>query len=111
MSTDSERLTLAQAESLTAVSEPWLSCDECFDQIDVYVETLLHAGHGLDEPLRLHLARCPACYEEAESLIALRADDDGLDAGTPLSAFHTDFAKAQGRGRNARSAVRRLLRR
>lgn len=86
-------LTAEQAESLTAVSEPWLSCDDCFEQIDVYVDGLLADHRTLDEPLRVHLARCPACREEAESLIALAAEDDRVDTEELLVEFHSDLTR------------------
>jgi len=52
---------------------PEVGCDECFDQIDRYVELEL-AGEDVDAALpglRAHLAGCPACREEHESLRAL----------------------------------------
>lgn len=86
-STDAPRLTAAQAASLTATSEPWLSCDDCFEAIDGYVDALLDSGPPDDEPLRVHLARCPACFDEAESLISLVAADDGLDPAGAIRSF------------------------
>jgi len=50
-----------------------LGCDECFDQIDRYVEVEL-AGRDPDAVipgLRAHLAGCPACAEEHDSLLEL----------------------------------------
>ena len=52
---------------------PEVDCDECFDRLDRYVELEL-AGvepDGLVPGLRAHLAGCPACAEEHESLRAL----------------------------------------
>ena len=52
---------------------PEVGCDECFDQLDRYVELEL-AGQDADAAvpgLRAHLAGCPACREEHESLRAL----------------------------------------
>jgi anti-sigma factor RsiW len=50
-----------------------IDCDECFDQIDRYVEAELSRRHAdeLFPGLRAHLAGCPACAEEHESLRAL----------------------------------------
>ena len=48
-------------------------CDACFAKLDRYVELEL-AGAPADElvpGLRDHLAACPACAEEHESLRAL----------------------------------------
>jgi hypothetical protein len=52
-----------------------LGCDECFDVLDRYVDLEL-AGADADAAvpgLRPHLAGCPACREEYESLRALAA--------------------------------------
>jgi hypothetical protein len=56
---------------------PELGCDECFDVLDRYVELEL-AGDDADRAipgLRAHLAGCPACAEEHESLRALAAGE------------------------------------
>lgn len=58
---------------LLGPAEPEIGCDECFDQLDRYVE-LEVAGADADAELRglrAHLAGCPACREEHESLLAL----------------------------------------
>ena len=58
---------------LLGPSEPEVSCDTCFDELDRYVELEL-AGADADAVLpgfRAHLAGCPACREEHESLRAL----------------------------------------
>jgi hypothetical protein len=50
-----------------------IGCDECFEQLDRYVE-LEVAGSDADAALpglRAHLDGCPACREEHESLRAL----------------------------------------
>ena len=52
---------------------PELGCDECFDELDRYVELEL-AGADADAAvpgMRAHLEGCPACREEHESLRAL----------------------------------------
>jgi hypothetical protein len=58
---------------LLGSAEPEIDCDECFAQLDRYVELQL-AGEPADElvpGLRAHLVGCPACAEEHESLRAL----------------------------------------
>ena len=58
---------------LLGPAEPEVDCDECFDLLDRYVE-LEVAGvdpDGLVRGVRAHLAGCPACAEEHESLRAL----------------------------------------
>jgi hypothetical protein len=55
---------------------PEIGCDECFEQLDRYVELEL-AGADADAELpglRAHLHGCPACREEHESLRALVGD-------------------------------------
>jgi len=52
---------------------PEVGCDECFEELDRYVELEL-AGADADAALpglRAHLEGCPACREEHESLRAL----------------------------------------
>jgi hypothetical protein len=54
-------------------AEPEVGCETCFDELDRYVELEL-AGHDADADipgLRAHLAGCPACQEDHESLRAL----------------------------------------
>jgi hypothetical protein len=58
---------------LLGPAEPEVGCDECFDQLDRFVELEL-AGVDADAELpglRAHLAGCPACREEHDSLLAL----------------------------------------
>ncbi len=57
---------------LLGPGEPEVGCDACFDELDRYVELEL-AGGDADAAipgLRAHLAGCPACREEYESLRA-----------------------------------------
>ena len=52
---------------------PDIGCDECFERIDEYVELELR-GEDADARIpgmREHLAGCPACHDEHESLRAL----------------------------------------
>ena len=49
---------------------PEVSCEECFELLDQYVDLEL-AGARADEMLpgmRAHLEGCPACHEDHESL-------------------------------------------
>jgi hypothetical protein len=55
---------------------PELTCDECFEQLDRYVELEL-ASAPMDEivpGMRTHLEGCPACGEEHSSLLAFLGD-------------------------------------
>ena len=58
---------------------PEVSCEECFELLDQYVDLEL-AGADADGRLpgmRAHLEGCPACREDHESLRALVATEDG----------------------------------
>ena len=62
---------------LLGSDEPEIGCDECFAQLDRYVELEL-AGADDDAAvpgLRAHLDGCPACREEHDSLLALVRGD------------------------------------
>lgn len=65
------RLTRPQVEALMFDSDPWLSCDECFDRADFYVECIARGLEPDDPAMDVHLTCCPACREEAATLLAL----------------------------------------
>jgi hypothetical protein len=72
-------MTGTSLDGLLGPEEPELSCDECFDALDRYVELEL-AGADADaviRGMRAHLAGCPACAEEHESLLTLLAEGSG----------------------------------
>jgi hypothetical protein len=55
---------------------PEIGCDECFEQLDRYVEMEM-ANRDADDAvpgMRAHLDGCPACSEEYESLVALLSE-------------------------------------
>ena len=65
---------------LLGPAEREIGCDECFDQLDGYVE-LEVAGRDADAAFpgfRAHLVGCPACREEHESLRALVGGEQAL---------------------------------
>jgi anti-sigma factor RsiW len=73
-------------QRLLGPAEPELTCEQCFDELDRYVEVELEHGAARADELvpgmRAHLEGCQACDEEHRSLRALvRADDE---------ATHTD---------------------
>jgi anti-sigma factor RsiW len=75
-----QRPDLKQAlDRLLGPSEPEIGCDECFDKLDRYVELELTGkdADGAIPGLRAHLAGCPACREEHDSLRALAASEQG----------------------------------
>jgi anti-sigma factor RsiW len=65
--------TRTQAEIVAGLLGPAgaeLTCEACFDQLDVYVDSEL-SGEDADARvpgMREHLAGCPACAEEHISL-------------------------------------------
>ena len=51
---------------------PEVTCDECFDRLDAFVELEL-AGADAERAvpgMRAHLEGCPACREDHDSLLA-----------------------------------------
>ena len=69
-----ERPDLKQALGrLLGPAEPEIGCDECFEQLDRYVELDLAGGDadGAVPGMRAHLEGCPACREDRDSLSAL----------------------------------------
>jgi hypothetical protein len=59
--------------SLLGPDGPEVTCEECFDRLDEYVELEL-AGADAERHvpgMRAHLEGCPACREDHDSLLAL----------------------------------------
>jgi hypothetical protein len=71
-------LTPGAIDRLTADTEPWFSCDDCFEQVDVVIDAMVVSSVSLSEEFRVHLLSCPACHEEARSLAAIVAAEHGL---------------------------------
>jgi hypothetical protein len=64
---------------LLSPTGPEIGCDDCFAELDRYVE-LEVAGSDADAAipgLRAHLEGCPACREEHDSLLALVRSEPG----------------------------------
>lgn len=67
-----ELLSEASVGALLRDTTPWLSCEECFERMDAYAEAVvLGGGSAHDEAMDRHLSACPACDEEARSLVEL----------------------------------------
>lgn len=73
--TDPSPLTPDAVDALLLDTQPWLSCEECFERMDSHVEALLRAGRT-DPAMDRHLLGCPACAEEAQSLLQLLTSED-----------------------------------
>jgi hypothetical protein len=70
-------------DGLLGPKGPEVSCEECFERLDEYVE-LEVAGEDADgrvPGMREHLEGCPACNEDHESLRELVLDDRSRDSG------------------------------
>ena len=69
--TSTTRPLTADTVVLLLLGGPYLSCDDCFAQMDQYVERRA-LQPGYDDPgMRSHLEGCGACAEEAETLLSL----------------------------------------
>jgi anti-sigma factor RsiW len=75
-------MTTPTSHFVTALLGPaghQIGCDECFDLLDAYVDREID-GCNADAStpgMRTHLAGCPACHEEYESLRALVTNPKG----------------------------------
>jgi hypothetical protein len=69
---------------LTRDPGPWLSCDACFHLVDQHVELVLDGDTTDRLAIRAHLGGCPACLEEATTLLLLAAGERSQDPGPAL---------------------------
>ncbi|WP_309132588.1 hypothetical protein [Brevibacterium sp.] len=67
----SRDLSRDAAERMLVDTSPYLSCDDCFDRLDEYVEQRIADPDYGDELMEVHLAGCEACAEEARTLTVL----------------------------------------
>ena len=66
--------------SLLGPEGPELTCEQCFEELDRYVD-LEVAGEDADQAvpgMLAHLQGCPACHEDHESLYALVSGEQAL---------------------------------
>lgn len=69
----SDPRTDALLHRLLGPGRPELTCEECFELLDLYVEHEI-AGRAADQAvpgMRAHLDGCPACADDHDSLLAL----------------------------------------
>lgn len=64
-----------QAKRFVVDTSPWMSCDECFDHLDEYVELPEATTTEWLPAMSAHLTGCQACREEVESLVILIDSD------------------------------------
>ncbi len=65
--------------ALLGPAEPEIGCEACFEELDRYVELEL-AGADADRAvpgMRAHLAGCPACSDDYDSLLDFVSSSDG----------------------------------
>lgn len=74
---DDARHTQTVLQRLLGPHGPELTCDECFERLDEYVE--LELARATADPavpgMRAHLEGCAACREEHDSLLVLLQAD------------------------------------
>lgn len=68
-------LTDRAVVDLLVDTEPYLSCDHCFERIDRYIEQRLADPEHDDPQMTTHLAGCGVCSEEAKALEELLRQD------------------------------------
>ena len=71
MTTSHQHIPATTLDGLLFDTSPYLSCDDCFDQLDTYVEQILANPDHQDIPMQVHLKACGACAEEATTLTEL----------------------------------------
>lgn len=97
MNADERAITSGTAGRFVVDTEPYLSCEDCFELMDQFADTVL-AGSipaGSSRPmdvvtlgsLRAHLAGCPACAEETAALVELVAAESGVDPARALRSL------------------------
>lgn len=75
-----------QVTALTKNTDPYLSCDDCFAQVDTTIEALLGDGTKMSREFTVHLSGCPACFDEAVALAELLAPGAGLSPEAAAAA-------------------------
>jgi hypothetical protein len=68
-----------RVRALLGPDGPELTCEECFDKLDQYVELELAGAdaEGAVPGMQSHLEGCPACREEHGSLLAFARSQSG----------------------------------
>jgi hypothetical protein len=82
MNDHSSTLTDDAVAALLVDTEPYLSCDDCFERIDQYVEQRLANPSHHDPEMDIHLTGCGVCADEARTLEDLLRQDAGPIDGT-----------------------------
>lgn len=85
--TEPRTVNASSIDALTIDSEPYLSCDNCFEQTDEAIEALLAQRRDLDRAFVVHLRACPACRDEARTLAEFAAAEYGLTSHDAVARF------------------------
>ena len=94
MSNNRSHLSDEAVRALTLSTDPWLSCEDCFDLSDEFAELVLSDPRtSAMGPMFVHLRACPACAEEAESLLVLLAEEQEIDPTEPLRRLRSREAR------------------
>jgi len=96
MNRDEGRLSDAAVHALTLDTDPWMSCDDCFAQVDSEIERLVSDGERPSLAFLIHLRGCAACRDEAATLAALLADDAGKAISSSVARLDSAIATARG---------------
>lgn len=90
MTLNHRHLSDEAVRALTLPTDPWLSCEECFHLSDQFAELVLaDPDTTAMGAMFVHLRACPACAEEAESLVSLLAEAQGRDPSSALARLRT----------------------
>jgi hypothetical protein len=75
----SEHLDNTRLKRILGPGEPEVTCEQCFEQLDRYVELELGGAdaNAIVPGMRAHLRGCPACCEDHDSLLAYLEGEPG----------------------------------
>lgn len=68
-------LSSGTVAALVVDTEPYLSCDDCFERMDHFVDSRVADPSHSDVEMTTHLAGCGVCAEEASALEELVRSD------------------------------------
>lgn len=68
------QLSDLQARQFVVDARPWMSCDECFDHLDEYLDCSSSTDFEWLPAMNAHLTGCQICREEVESMLVFLAD-------------------------------------
>lgn len=91
MNDHSSTLTDGAVAGLLVDTQPYLSRDDCFERIDLYVEQRLVDRSHRDAEMDTHLTGYGVCAEEARTLEELLRQDAGPNDGTDMVDLGRDL--------------------